>query len=212
MHTIYFDPNTPHKLFWDKWIEADLKKFFRHMGEYEKQLLTVQLIQDALEVVFLSIEEVPGISFEDHIHEAIPDLRDLYSHLVETKRIERDDPIQTRRTYVDGDSGEKTVVLGLREHIPTASTIIYSAFGNAFDELVGWLEGQIIKTFKHNGWGEFNTYAIVTLKPCVSRNGKLELFGLEIGDDIRHVFFRKIFGSGRYSSRRRSVRGPQTTL
>lgn len=210
MFTINFEPSTLHQLFWNKWLDPRVKMCFSHKPDFALQLTTVQLIHDALERLFMSVEEKPGVCFEEHILMLEPNIKRMYLtglecglihgkaiHTIEREKVEVDSLTnRTRKSFHVVDV----------ESLPSDVEIIWSLLGEAFDNMVCWLDDMLCRVHRERGWGEVNYYSVIDLSPVVKRNGQVTMLRLELGDDIRHIFFREVFSGGRYSSNYRLVR------
>lgn len=84
-----------------------------------------------------------------------------------------------------------------RQILMSTECLVQLAFDDMFLSFRDGVE-QLIRTACRRLELRFNPYSTVTLNPLISRNGRLLTLELILGEDIRHIHFRKAFPGGRY--------------
>lgn len=200
MVKLYIKPADVHSLFWERAVRTGYTQGLS-ISELQRQEATVQLLHVALENIFLSIEEVPGCQLPDILEpyvlqESLHRLLQARGLLEEPERVSGTARIVTETEfgtdYLDRRTVERIVYASNRELVDIAFGEVLNAFIEEIEEMIRAGCTQIGK--------KFNQYAIVTVTPRIGVGAKILCLEIELGEDIRHVYFAKAFPTGRYSS------------
>lgn len=174
------------------------------MTELQKQEVTVQLLHTALEEIFFSIEVMPNAQLDDHLSPYV-DKAMLHSLLAKHNVIEPPEVIHTISRMVQETFGTHMDILGnkMREQTvyETAAILIDAAFSEVFAEFIGEVEDLLEMGVASTG-RSLNRYSTVELRPHCTPAGRIVSLELNLGEDIRHIYFSQQFPDGRYSSTR----------
>jgi hypothetical protein len=154
-----------------------------------------------LEEIFMSVEEVKNARYEDHLAPFV-NQQQLNSYLVTYGLVEPADTIRTsttmmRETIIGSTPMGKQEVE--RQLLDSTECLVQLAFDETFIRFRDYVERMILTSFRRLN-KSFNRYASITLIPLVGREGRILTLELTLGEDIRHIYFRKQFPGGRYRS------------
>ncbi|QVW56162.1 hypothetical protein pEaSNUABM6_00026 [Erwinia phage pEa_SNUABM_6] len=200
MVKLYIKPADVHVSFWGKVDKTPYAQALK-MTEMQRQEVTVQLLHTALEHIFLSIEEMPFGQLHDHLENYVDQVR-LHQLLHHDKRMEEPEVVRGKtRIVAETVFGNDILDTRLVDRIvyATIRELVDVAFGEIFNKFVDGIEAMIeesCKVLKR----KFNRYSIVTITPRLGVRAKLVCLELELGEDIRHVYFNQCFPTGRYRS------------
>lgn len=200
MVKLYIKPADVHVSFWG---EADKTPYVQalRMSEMQRQEVTVQLLHTALEHIFLSLEEMPFAQLHDHLEKYVDQVQ-LHKLLHHDKKMEEPEIIRGRtRIVTETVFGNDILDTRLVDRVvyATIRELIDVAFGEIFTRFVDQIESMIEESCRMCK-RKFNRYAIVTITPRLGVRAKLVCLELELGEDIRHVYFNQRFPTGRYCS------------
>lgn len=199
MVKIYLDPADLHNRFWGT-LPSTIYGPCLRIADSDKEKITVQLIYTALESIFLSMETVPNSNFEDYLAPFVDQVM-LTDILAAQGLIEFPERMVVTRQYV-----EETSLLGpmpvrrcqeeVISRLPCA-TLAMIAYDDLYQSFREYLETTIESALRQSRY-HLNPYSIVTVTPRTGRGGRIVSLELSLGEDIRIVYYRQKFPSGRY--------------
>lgn len=198
MVKLHIEPIDVHNQIWEP---ISLSPYGRclTLTEGERQKLTLQFLHTALEDIFLSIPIMKNANFEDLLA-PFANQEQLNAYLVTYGVVEPPEMLVTKTmTTQESILGVTPTGQVERQRAVLMSTecLVQLAFDDMFLAFRDGVE-RLIRSACRRLELRFNPYATVTLNPLISRNGRLLTLELILGEDIRHIHFRKAFPGGRY--------------
>lgn len=185
--TLLLDPSFLHEQLWRLLNKHPVNHFIDSM--YNREKITLDMVTSTIRSMFKSNHKG---SFADNVTvlSEVVDRDKLYEYAVKQQLFAVEKKVVVDRDSKDIDNCTREVIL-----YPPVEEIVYSVFHEEIEQFHSLLFQTIVSNTTKD---KDLFYRFIEFDAAVDRRGRICSLKLLIGDDVRHAFFKSIFGRGNY--------------